>query len=337
MRAFILICAVILMTGVQFARSSPLEIIENNEVPVESNDDELNSSGNSDIVESAEYQKEASDEILEESEEDDDSDGEIEPDMLERMFGIENPICAQYAELKYPLQISHPSDCTKFYKCSNGRGYLFDCPAGEEWSVKHDRCDYPFFAGCIIDGTHQYKLRKVSVRPASSDTIEAVPFMDLAQEKLDKIHTIIDDNDYMVADERCKVGEKDKNHPTHFAHPTNCQMFYKCFNNFAYKTSCPESLHFNPKTEACDYPSVAKCKVSTTESKRILLPTIPNCTHGREVTFAMQGSLTRYFECRQGEVYLLECAKNEFFNINIMKCDSLSRNVDWQSYEPMPY
>lgn len=95
------------MTGVQFARSSPLEIIENNEVPVESNDVELNASGNSDIVESAEYQKEAADEILDEDEEedDDDSNAEVDQEMLEKMFGIESPICDKYAELKYPLQI----------------------------------------------------------------------------------------------------------------------------------------------------------------------------------------------------------------------------------------
>lgn len=245
------------------------------------------------------------------------------------------------------LSLSHPnshkSECTKFYKCSNGRAYLFDCPAGEEWSVKLDRCEYGFMAGCNPDGTHQYKLRKVSVRAASDDNDEAVPYMDLSQDKLDKIHTIVDDEDYMIADARCEVDEKDKFHPVHFAHPTNCQMFYKCFNNFAYKTSCPDTLHFNPKTEACDYPTIAKCKAVQPvqmASMQIHMPTIPDCSHGRYVNYGMQGSLTRYFMCKNGEVYLMECGNDEFFNPNTMNCDSFEsyyKNYNSHSNEAVPY
>lgn len=99
---FLLICAVIL-TSAQFARSSPLEIIENNEFPVDSGDDELNSGGNSDIVESVAYQKD--DEVSEVDEIDDEDDAEVDPEMLERSVGIEIDVCDKYAELKYPLHL----------------------------------------------------------------------------------------------------------------------------------------------------------------------------------------------------------------------------------------
>lgn len=236
---------------------------------------------------------------------------------------------------------SHLSECTKFYKCSNGRAILFDCPAGEEWSVKLDRCEYQDLAGCNPDGTHQYKLRKVSVRPASSDRDDAVPYMDLSEDKLEKmIHTILDDEDYMIADARCEVDEKDKYHPIHFAHPTNCQMFYKCFNNFAYKSSCPDVLHFNAKTQACDYPAAANCKASVSvqmaSMQVVHTPSIPDCSHGRTVNYGMQGSLTKYFMCKNFEVWMKECGTSEFFNPNTMQCDPLHGRFN--SYnEPVPY
>lgn len=302
-------------------------------------------------------------------------------------------------------------DCGKFYKCSNGRGYLFDCPAGEHWSVKLDRCDYPELAGCRIDGRHQYKLKKITAIKASDmgnsetenssnvvDEFEidprceggdpfkplhfshpndctkfykcymgkayvircpkgqhfaqrlnrcehptlarcsvvkaaaaslVVPYMDIPEEKLQKMHTILDDIDYTINDERCKMnGDDDRFHPLHFAHPSECQMFYKCFNKLAYKVSCPEGLHYNAKKEACDYPAIANCKASVDIQRaqhNVEMPSIPDCSHGRNVNFGVQSSLKYYFQCRNGEAYLMECANDEFFNINIMQCDHLQQ------------
>ena len=203
-------------------------------------------------------------------------------------------------------------------------------------------------AECKPDGSYQYKLRDLKVQPASiaayNDLEIALPFMDLSEEKLRVGHSIIDDDDYMITDERCEVGEndeKDKFHPIHFAHPTDCQMFYKCFNNRAFKVSCPDTLHFNPKTEACDYPSIVKCQplvnVEAASMMQVHLPSIPNCSHGRTVNYGLQGSLTRYFMCKNGEVYLMECDLNEFFNPNLMECDLLNDYNYWLSLEPVPY
>lgn len=299
---------------------------------------------------------------------------------------------------------SHLTECNKFYKCSNGRGYLFDCPAGEHWSVHLDRCDYPEFAECNVDGTHQYKLKKVKAKKASDDDVNhdtlefdidprceggdpykplhfqhpsdctkfykcymgkayvikcprgqhfsqrynrcehmsiarcsivkpaaasmAIPYMDLSQSVIDKQRTIVDDADYMIDDERCEVDD-DRYNPIHFSHPSDCQMFYKCFNNRAYKVSCPEGLHFNSKTNACDYPEVAKCKkvLRINAASEVVVPSIPDCSHGQNLNFAVQGSNTRYFECRNGDVFLMECGPKEHFNINTRRCDIDRPNV----------
>lgn len=167
--------------------------------------------------------------------------------------------------------------------------------------------------------------------------------MDIKEEKLEKVHTIIDDEDYMIFDPRCVVDEDDKYNPIHFAHPSDCQMFYKCFNNFAYKVTCPMGLHYHAKKNACDYPQIAKCKsapavVGIQSAKmEVHAPSIPNCSHGRNVNYGMQGSLTRYFMCKNGEVYMMECGENEFFNPNSMMCDDLSFSFSYENVQMQPY
>lgn len=208
---------------------------------------------------------------------------------------------------------------------------LIRCPKGQHWNARVNRCDHAAVARCSV----------IKVAAASM----SVPYMDISEEKLEKIHTIVDDLDYMIPDARCHIDD-DKYHPIHFAHPSDCQMFYKCFNNFAYKVSCPDGLQYHAKTQACDYPSVAKCKNSPPinvqmAAMEIKMPSIPDCSHGRTVNYAMQGMLNRFFSCRNGEVYLMECAANQFFNPNIMECDRLPveqpENQHQYQYNPNGY
>ncbi|MBC9911129.1 carbohydrate-binding module family 14 protein [Chitinophaga varians] len=46
----------------------------------------------------------------------------------------------------------HPSDCTKFYRCSNGMLYELECPPGLHFNPAMQVCDWPQDAGCEADG-----------------------------------------------------------------------------------------------------------------------------------------------------------------------------------------
>jgi nucleosome binding factor SPN SPT16 subunit len=48
---------------------------------------------------------------------------------------------------KNPVYVPH-KDCTKFWQCSNGTPYLFDCPANLHFNPKLNVCDWPDQAGC---------------------------------------------------------------------------------------------------------------------------------------------------------------------------------------------
>lgn len=95
-------------------RSTPeLEIIENNEVPLESG--EGKSSDDSYLVENEENEEEAqpaeNDAVNYEGDDGEDNSDEyygddddaVDAEMLERTLGIEIEICAKHADLKYPL------------------------------------------------------------------------------------------------------------------------------------------------------------------------------------------------------------------------------------------
>ena len=52
---------------------------------------------------------------------------------------------------KDSVYIPH-EDCTKFWQCSNGVPYLFDCPANLHFNPTLNVCDWPEQAGCTGNG-----------------------------------------------------------------------------------------------------------------------------------------------------------------------------------------
>lgn len=148
-----------------------------------------------------------------------------------------------------PIHFSHPTECAKYYKCYMGKAFVIKCPKGQHWGQRLNRCDHPSLAHCT------------SIKHAAS-------FND--DEEREKMNSITHDADYIIRDERCdeNIEDIDRSHPIQFAHPSDCQMFYKCFESFAYKVNCPEGLHFNVKKQECDYAHVAECNSSVEPQNR---------------------------------------------------------------------
>lgn len=44
--------------------------------------------------------------------------------------------------------LAHPTDCTKYYQCSNGVAIEMNCPPGLHFSVQHSRCVWPADSEC---------------------------------------------------------------------------------------------------------------------------------------------------------------------------------------------
>ncbi|OXU31873.1 hypothetical protein TSAR_011004, partial [Trichomalopsis sarcophagae] len=52
--------------------------------------------------------------------------------------------------------------------------------------------------------------------------------------------------------------------PVYLPHPKVCSKYYECYNGVLILRKCPNGLHFNPSTRACDYPQNAGCLKETT-------------------------------------------------------------------------
>uniref|UniRef100_A0A336MAW2 CSON014567 protein n=1 Tax=Culicoides sonorensis TaxID=179676 RepID=A0A336MAW2_CULSO len=59
---------------------------------------------------------------------------------LERILGKPDPRCPQKDVILKPVHLEHDYDCSKFYKCYNGRAFLMDCPGGTWWDPVYDNC-----------------------------------------------------------------------------------------------------------------------------------------------------------------------------------------------------
>lgn len=222
-----------------------------------------------------------------------------------------------------PLQLRHPTDCTKFYKCYMGKAYVIKCPKGQQWAQSLNRCEHPQVARCSI------------VRPAIKPAQAIVELDEDDEDDDDDEPTIVDDPDYEIEDPRCEPDEQDIYHPIHFSHPTDCTMFYRCYVHKAYKSQCPGGLHFNEKHQYCDYPHYANCKAAASiQPASANAPEIPNCPQvDQEVNFAIEGFNNRYFSCIKGLAYLKECNGEELFNPLSKKCEKFSR----PQYQPPQY
>ncbi|GAB0090875.1 hypothetical protein DMENIID0001_056440 [Sergentomyia squamirostris] len=56
--------------------------------------------------------------------------------------------CPPHEDPQVPTHLADPMDCTKFYKCLNGRPIPQNCPNGLHWDDTKKICDYPGAVQC---------------------------------------------------------------------------------------------------------------------------------------------------------------------------------------------
>lgn len=196
-----------------------------------------------DEVEVSEVEVEESEPFIDESMDEEES-VEMTEEEKERSYGIDIPMCEQHTDYRNPLHLSHMSDCHKFYKCYNGRGYLMDCPSDEHWSVNLNRCDYPPIAKCRPTGTLQFKIKKAKAVVASSGDQENDDQPEVGEFEIDP---------------RCEGSDPFK--PLHFRHISDCTKFYKCYMGKAYVIKCPKGQQWGQHLNRCEHPSLARCTI----------------------------------------------------------------------------
>ena len=179
----------------------------------------------------------------------------------------------------------NPKDCHTFYHCSNGYAYLKDCPANLEFNPVLLVCDWPENAGCSVKPTQEPTPKSTTPTPSSFDC------------------------------------------PTSnglFPNPKDCHTFYQCSNGNAYLMDCPSNLEFNPVLQVCDWPENAGCSAKTTQ-KPTPKPTTPtpssfDCPTSNGL-FPNPKDCHTFYQCSNGNAYLMDCPSNLEFNPVLQVCD----------------
>ena len=71
---------------------------------------------------------------------------------------------------------AHPTDCSKFITCSNGRSIERDCGASLVYDYKNDRCEFPAQVNCRSIGTTPNPQQQTTAAQAITPTPPPQPF-----------------------------------------------------------------------------------------------------------------------------------------------------------------
>ncbi|KFB51315.1 hypothetical protein ZHAS_00019368 [Anopheles sinensis] len=182
-----------------------------------------------------------------------------------------------------PTLLPH-SECSKFYKCNDGKACEHYCPPGLHFNVDLKVCDWPSSACCditvpcnppCIPGVTCPPTGPAPgppTQPPPTVPPPTIPPPTLPPPTLPPPIVPPTGPDPCIPgvtcpptnchdDMRCPANDGGK--PTLFAH-TSCEKFYKCSNRKACEHNCPPGLHFNAVQFVCDWPEWAGCDPTLT-------------------------------------------------------------------------
>uniref|UniRef100_A0A182K5Z8 Chitin-binding type-2 domain-containing protein n=1 Tax=Anopheles christyi TaxID=43041 RepID=A0A182K5Z8_9DIPT len=270
--------------------------------------------------------------------------------------GQVDPRCPRVDDPANPTHLSHPSDCRRFFKCFDGRAFELECPKGQEWGIRLNRCDYPSMARCSIGrvdkpgGAEKEKVIENAVQP-KIERKEAIDYVKPAQAGF-----IYESG---VNDVRCPKSD-DPYRPVHLSHPTDCRKFMKCFDGRAYTIDCPVGQEFGARINRCDYPQFAQCSVKKSPKSlgKAALPDdyyydedyymednipldsaewtpeqremIEGVKDGRcpqtddpaePIHFTHPRDCSKFYKCYDGRAYLILCPTGQHWSVRFDRCD----------------
>lgn len=203
--------------------------------------------------------------------------------------------------------LPHPTDCTKFFECSNGVPYPFDCNPGLHFNQKLNICDWPHSARC--EGKSDRFEENSAVENQSSSVEEEVEQ--------------INDEDDSDSNEEGKPTPNDPMCPKeghyYLPNPENCNQFYECNEGSKFDRGCPPNLHFNPTLEVCDWPNTAGCQ----SQKKVGLVNrwFFECPSQGYLTVPDPEDCTKFYICNNGQKNSFVCPPELLFNPVYEVCD----------------
>lgn len=142
----------------------------------------------------------------------------------------------------------HPTNCSQFLSCSNGRGRWMSCQDGLHFNRRLKVCDYPEQAGCSSEG-----MEDTTPAPTEAPTTEASSGQEEQEEDGEEGQEQEEEGDNHVS-EQCPNGDG------MYSHPKSCRKFVHCENGTAYEKDCGPGTAWNDNAKICDYPENTDCQ-----------------------------------------------------------------------------
>ena len=138
-----------------------------------------------------------------------------------------DPRCPINEDSRRPTQLPHPTDCSQFLKCNQGRTFEVSCPRGQHWNARLNFCDSVENARCMVQPPQfpvQPPIRPQSpvVRPRP----QPIPQPDMSWGIAAPAE--IDHPDYLF----CPLNDFPGN-VIYFPYHMNCDHFYQCVSGRA--------------------------------------------------------------------------------------------------------
>ncbi|XP_070508875.1 uncharacterized protein [Chironomus tepperi] len=197
------------------------------------------------------------------------------------------PTCADVPEFGY---IPSLQACDYYYQCIEGTQYLLKCPRGLYFSFAEQNCVNPTDSDCPLIST---------TPPAPTTTAPA--------------------NGLPTCRDVPEFG--------YIPSMQACDYYYQCIEGTEYLLKCPRGLYFSFAEQNCVNPTDSDCPlIGTTPSPPTTPPSgPPTCADVPEFGYipSLQ-ACDYYYQCIEGDQYLLKCPRGFYFTFSIQSCGNPS-------------
>ncbi|XP_055905710.1 probable chitinase 10 [Eupeodes corollae] len=254
-----------------------------------------------------------------------------------------DPACSGKEPGKF---VRDPYSCDKFYYCGpDETAVVVDCPHGMIFNDEKEICDLPTNYLCVpringeedgvstISTSTRIENEESSSTSTNSETITNPSTASNALTKLPTMKTTTPATRTSTSAPttavvggaiRCPLN--DAKMLTFLRHPFECHRYYICYHGVPVAQECISELHWNAKTNRCDFPENSGCINPTvvpfpsTKPSTFTTGMMITCPFRGEQIYAHPVNCNYFIYCINGYATVQQCPFYHHFDVRSRRC-----------------